>query len=88
MIYVALAETIIILVLIWVSVREREVHNRALMELLAAQETERQELINHIKHPAYFSRKEEPVPVPELTEEERRRRAAYARVGTIEPEVN
>lgn len=65
--------------------RERTNHDSAILEILSRQGIERQELINQVKHPGYLSpvARAEDHPTQAEDPADIRRRAAYARVGTV-----
>ncbi len=85
MIYVALAELVIIGLLVWINARERNVHDRAILDLMVQTGLERSQLLNRLANPQAVQplhtgpRKRS----PDEVEADAKYQAALGQIGTV-----
>lgn len=83
MTYVALAALAVILVLVVLLSRAHDHEVRAILDVMAANDAERAELLTRIQHPQHLPVRAAAPPAPEDPVAQERRKA-LAKVGTIE----
>jgi hypothetical protein len=84
--WIAAAELLVILVLVVLLNRSRDHEVKAILDVMAAADSERAELINAARQPGYLMPTPGAMPIPpaEPSPEDLERAAALAKVGTVE----
>lgn len=83
MTYIAAGQLAVIVILVVLLTRARDHEVRAILDVMAANDAERAELLTRIQHPQHLPLRERPAPATEDPVAQERRKA-LAKVGTIE----
>lgn len=90
MVYVAIAQNMVILLLVWALVKRERENAQDKLDLIASNETERAQLLERIQRPEIpphlrVQRAAASGDRDEIIEAAKQAQAAYGRVGTVQP---